>query len=128
MRNRLVDLSAFSLAVVAVGVLTSCREPVTVCAGLERYAPTMPDTSTIQVGNSIAALAGVSYGFCVGAPEHPPPRQYIWASSDSSVVLVVPIDSMFARITGLRPGRAMVTPRYQSGGDALSPVNITVVP
>ena len=105
-----------------------CHDSVTTCAGLERVAETVPDTATIRVGASVAVLAGQSYGFCVGEPEHPPPRQYLWLISDSSVVSVSPIDSIQARITGLRVGRAVVTPRYVIGGDMIAAATITVVP
>jgi hypothetical protein len=105
-----------------------CTEPTSVCAGLERAAPTLPDTTTIKVGTSDIVVAGQGYGICLGEPEHPPPRAYWWNTSDSTVVAVTPIDSIRARITGLRTGKATVTPEYRAGGDRLSSVDVTVVP
>ena len=48
--------------------------------------------------------------------------------SDSGIVAVTALDAIDARITGLRPGNAVVTPVYRAGGDALPSVRVTVVP
>jgi hypothetical protein len=63
-----------------------------------------------------------------GAAARGPARLYTWATSDSTVVSVAAIDSIDAVITGLRPGRAAVTPSYAAGGDRLTSVQVTVVP
>lgn len=111
------------LSILAV-IVTACSSPTIVCGGLQFQRQTLPDTTTIKVGAATIAIAGDSYDTCAGPPAH----QYVWNVSDSSVVKVAPIDSVHARITGLRSGRATVTPVYAAGGDALSAIAVTVVP
>ena len=117
--------AAFTLLVV---VLVACRDTPTVCAGLQRVEPTLPDTVTLKVGAAAIAIAGQSYGFCRGVPDEPRVRLYSWRISDSTVVAVSPIDSIHARITALRPGAATVTPAYRAAGPELSSVRVMVVP
>jgi hypothetical protein len=106
----------------------ACRDIPTVCAGLQRVYATLPETVTVKINASTIAIAGQNYGVCLGLPDDPPPRLYDWHASDSAVVAVTRIDSSHARIMGLRPGRATVTPRYQGGGYELSSILVTVVP
>jgi hypothetical protein len=125
---RVLRILALGTVVSAMALAAACTDPGRDCAGIGRGSPTLPDTATIKVSASIIAIAGQSYGVCFGEPEHPTPRQYLWDISDSSVVTVAPLDSIHARITGMRIGRAVVTPKYRTGGDPLSSVSVTVVP
>ena len=90
--------------------------------------PTIPDTVTIKVGAATLALAGEDYDICVGEPEHPPPHDYRWMSSDSAVAVVAPIDSIHARITGRRTGSAHITVAYANGGRQVGSIGVVVVP
>ena len=106
----------------------ACSAPPTACAGVGRESPTLPDTVTIKTGAATIAVAGESYGVCLGEPENPPPRSYVWTSSNEVVATVVAIDSIHASIVGRSPGTAQVTPRYVNGGGQLTAVRVTVVP
>ena len=100
----------------AVMLVTACSSPTSVCAGLGRVSPTIPDTVTLKVGAATLALAGEDYDVCVGEPEHPPAHNYLWISSDSTVAFVAPIDSIHARISGRHAGSAHITVAYANGG------------
>jgi len=99
--------------------------PTVVCPGILESKSTVPDTTTIKVGASTIAIAGATWGGCETGP---PPPDFIWRASDSAVVSVTALDSIHARIQGLRPGIATVTPSYRSGRIAPSSVKVTVVP
>jgi hypothetical protein len=87
--------------------------------------PSVPDTTTIKVGAATIAIAGDAYGGC---ETKPPPADFVWTSSDSTVAMVTALDSIHARIQGKRPGHATVTPAYRSGHPGPSGVAVTVVP
>lgn len=116
------------LTAVAISGLVACSAPPTACAGVGRESPTLPDTVTIKSGAATIAVAGESYGVCLGEPEHPPPRNFVWTSSNETVATVVAIDSIHASIVGRSPGTATVTPSYVSDGGQLRAVQVTVVP
>jgi hypothetical protein len=101
--------------------------PTVVCPAILYMASTNPDTTTIKVGAATIAIAGSTWGGCEAGP---PPPDFIWKNSDSGVVRVTALDSIHARIQGLRPGRAVVTPIYQHDLTRASPpsVTVTVVP
>jgi hypothetical protein len=79
---------------------------------------------TIRTGESIVAAAGQAYGICEAAPA----RQYEWDVSDERIVTATVLDSMHARIAGVRAGQATVTPRYRSNGRSLTLVTVVVIP
>ena len=97
---------------------------MSVCTVQALVRPTTPDTTTIKVGASTIAIAGESVEPC----HAPPTRDYLWRVSDSTVISVEAFDAIDARIRGLRPGTATVTPTYRTSGIALSSVQVTVVP
>ena len=98
---------------------------ITVCPAILHLKPTIPDTTTIKVGAATIAIAGATWGGC---EDGPPPPDFVWKASDSSIVSVTALDSIHARIRGLRPGVAIVTPAYRSGRLAPPAVTVTVVP
>jgi hypothetical protein len=114
----------------AISILVGARL-ATACQG-DKVCPlsliarlTIPDTTTIKVGASTVAIAGEEYGTCGG--EVRPARDYLWLPTDSTIVSAKPLDSIHARIQGLRPGRTLVRVRYRTGV-FVSPVDVTVVP
>jgi hypothetical protein len=114
--------------VLAVGTaaVAGCRDlPTVACPDILYLKPTVPDTTTIKVGASTIAIAGATWGGCETGP---PPPDFVWKASDSAVVAVTALDSIHARIQGLRPGRATVTPVYRNGRAAPPPAVVTVVP
>src|SRR5262249_31474810 len=112
---------AFWLSVLSA---VACADPITVCPAILHIKPTVPDTTTIKAGASTLAIAGATWGGETG----PPPPDFVWKVADSTVVSVVPLDSVHARIQGLRPGRSTVTPTYKTNREAPPPVTVTVVP
>jgi hypothetical protein len=114
---------AFGLSIVAAVACTD--SPVTVCPAILYFKPTVPDTTTIKVGASTIAIAGATWGGCETGP---PPPDFVWKVADSTVVSVVPLDSVHARIQGLRPGTSTVTPTYKTSREAPPPITVTVVP
>jgi hypothetical protein len=118
----------FSLCtLVGAFAIGGCNEPTVVCPAILSIGVTRPDTTTIKVGAATIAIAGDTYGGCEHAP---PPPDFSWSASDSSVVRVTALDSLHARIQGLKPGFAIVTPHYQHDPERASPppVRVTVVP
>ena len=112
--------------VFALGAAVACRDAVVgVCPAILYIKPSLPDTVTIKVGASTIAVAGATYGGCEAGP---PPPDFVWRTTDSTVVLVVALDSIHARIQGRRAGRAVVTPAYRTAREAPSAVTVTVVP
>lgn len=109
----------------AVVVILACADsPVITCPSILYVKKTIPDTTTIKVGAATIAIAGAAYGGCETGP---PPPDFVWVA-DSTVVSVAPIDSIHARIQGLRPGKTTVTPTYRTAHDEPSAVTVTVVP
>lgn len=121
----LLLLASACLAVIPV---TACSSPTSICAGLGRVSPTIPDTVTLKMGAATLALAGEDYDICAGEPEHPPPHNYLWISSDSTVAAVAPVDSIHARIIGRRIGSAHITVTYANGGRQVGSIGVVVVP
>jgi hypothetical protein len=118
--------SIATLFTTALLVATGCREsPTVVCPAILYLKATVPDTTTIKVGASATAVAGSAYGGC---DRGPPPADFVWKISDSAIVSVVSLDSIHARIQGLRPGTATVTPVYRSGAVGPDGVRVGVVP
>jgi hypothetical protein len=108
----------------ALVLLAACGSP-TVCPLILELRLTVPDTTTIKVGGATIAIAGESWGGCETGP---PLYDYFWSASDSTVVAVSALDSIHARIRGLKPGRAVVTPIYRTGRSVHSATSVTVVP
>ena len=128
-----LDLRQGVMTLVAVAALSlSCHgeSPLAVCEGVERGKATIPDTTTIKVGSASIAIAGAVWGACVGTAGYnvPPPPDFIWTTSDSSIATVTSLDSGVARIHGRAPGHAVIRPLYATGGDSPSSVTVTVVP
>ena len=116
------------MALLAVMLLlfVGCRDgPTVVCPAILYVKPSVPDTTTIKVGASTIAIAGAAYGGC---DRGPPPPDFVWTVSDSTVVVVTAIDSIHARIQGRHPGQAIVTPTYRSQRPGPTGVAVTVVP
>src|SRR5262249_54387437 len=111
----------------AAGALLACNSPVTVCPAILYMKPTVPDTTTIKVGAATIAIAGAIWGGCDLGP---PPPDFVWASSDSSIATVAALDSVHARIQGRRPGIALIQPTYRVAKPVRQPdpVRVTVVP
>lgn len=105
-------------------LVAACGSP-TVCPLILELRLTVPDTTTIKVGAATIAIAGESWGGCETGP---PSHDYFWNASDSTVVAVTALDSIHARIQGLKPGRAVVTPTYRTGRSVHSATSVTVVP
>jgi hypothetical protein len=113
------------LAAAALVWAASCVDLLPACHGdALRVVPTVPDTVTVRVGGSATATAGEAYGIC----ESPPAREYDWRVSSEGIVSVSSVDGIHARISGLRPGQATVTPQYRHSSASLSSVTVTVVP
>lgn len=126
MKREVAATLAFALAASIVTAVSCSDSPTTVCPAILYFSPSMPDTTTIKAGASTIAIAGATWGGCETGP---PPPDFVWKSSDSSVVSVVAFDSIHARIQGLRPGKAIVTPTYRSGRPPSPvPVAVTGVP
>jgi hypothetical protein len=93
------------LACAAAGALlgaTACGDsPIVVCQPILYVTASIPDTVTIKVGASTLALAGATWGGCETGP---PPPDFSWNSSDATIASVTALDSVHARIQGLRPG------------------------
>lgn len=98
------------------------------CAGLPVQMISMPVGPSIRVGESFVATAGFDYDSCSGKASSPPPRQFVWSSTDSTVAMVVATDSIHARVTGVRAGAAMIVPTYRSNQRSLFPIRVTVQP
>ena len=113
----------FSLVVLGLAS-QACRDVVSVCTVTAVVRLTTPDTTTIKVGASTIAIAGEQIEPC----RAPPARDYLWRISDSTFISVEAFDSIYARIRGIRPGTATVTPTYRTSGIAVSSVHVTVVP
>ena len=120
-----VASSLWIVATVLAAATLGCSNVPTVCPAILVAKPTLPDTTTINVGASTIAIAGATWGGCETGP---PPPDFVWQASDSTVVSVTTLDSLHARIQGLRPGTATVTPFYRSSRFAPSSVKVTVVP
>jgi hypothetical protein len=116
--------AAFVLAAGMVSAI-GCKDAIVTCPAILYLQPTIPDTTTIKVGASTIAIAGATWGGCETGP---PPPDFVWRASDSTVVSVLALDSVHARIQGLRPGKSFVTPTYRSGRASPPPVTVTVVP
>jgi hypothetical protein len=114
-----------AIAGISVGALSCGDLPNVVCPEILFQKPTIPDTTTIKVGASTIAIAGASWGGCETGPPAP---DFVWKTSDATVVSVTPLDSVHARIQGLGPGVATITPTYRSERSAPPPVRVTVVP
>jgi hypothetical protein len=116
---------AFVLGVPIVAAAGCGDSSIVGCPAILLLKTTLPDTTTIKVGASTIAIAGATWGGCEAGP---PPPDFVWKTSDSTVVSVAPLDSVHARLQGRGPGKATVTPIYRSGREAPSPVTVTVVP
>lgn len=124
LRTVVVALAAMGVAEIAA---VACSDPVTVCPATLKVSNTIPDTTTIRVGAATIAIAGSVWTGCGSAPLA---ADYIWKTSDSTIVRVTPIDSTHASILGLRPGLATVGPHFQHDTVGINPsaVRVTVVP
>lgn len=104
---------------------TGCEELLGHCHGdALRMVLTVPDSVTLHIGGSAVVTAGERYGIC----ESPPRRDYDWSISAPDIVSVTSVDAIHARLTGVRPGQATITPKYRSSGVSLTTVTVTVVP
>lgn len=107
---------------------TACRDATTTapCILVLYVTPTLPETVTVKVGASTIAIAGATQGACEARPR----ADFVWRVSDSNVVRVTPLDSINARIQGLRAGFATVTPFYRTDSTRTAPpgVSVTVIP
>jgi len=122
-------ISVLSLGLLLGAVVggAACKSDSISCPPILVVGLTRPDTTTIKVAAATIAIAGATYGGC---EQGPPPPDFAWTASDSTVVRVTALDSIHARIIGLRPGVAAVTPRYRHDPARASPppVTVTVVP
>jgi hypothetical protein len=117
--------AALAAAVVMIALVGCGDSPMVVCPDNLIQKLTLPDTTTIKVGASTIAIAGASWGGCETGP---PPPDFVWITSDPAVATVVALDSVHARIQGIRPGTAIVTPTYRTQRAAPRGVSVTVVP
>jgi len=91
----------------SAAILAACDRTPTVCAGIGIALVSTTDT-VLAVGQSYVAGAGEGGSCDGGATVRWDPHLFRWASHDSLIVAATPIDSMHARVTGLRQGSTTV--------------------
>jgi hypothetical protein len=109
-------------------VAVACGDKrITVCAGLGIVGPSIPESTSIRVGEAFLATAGADYDTCLGEPSMRPISRFSWHASDSTVVAITIIDSTHANVLGVRAGTTTITPQYLTTGRTVSPIHVVVL-